>query len=255
MKMSLTKKLVLGGLLLVALPFCILGWYAVTTSTKALTQGGEQTVRNLAHQAARMTDLIMKEELKLAWELSLGNTTIDTAGKVTAGGISGAADAIGNLNRKLVGFGKSSAGQGYENIFVADLNGELYANSVGKDLKLNVSDRRYFQTAKSGKPSADQVMISKMSGKPVAAIAVPVKDPATGNVTGVLAAIMDIGFLIESVSGTRMGESGYAWMVNKDGDFISHPNADVLLKKKIGGDGSDIEGDAFRRQGSDELCL
>ncbi|MFH0725612.1 MAG: methyl-accepting chemotaxis protein [Pseudomonadota bacterium] len=233
MKLSLTKKLVGGGLLLVALPFFVLGWYAVMTSSKALMHSGEQTSLNLAQQAARMTDLIMKEELKLAWELSLGNTTIDTAGQVVKAGISGAADAIENLKRKLVSFGKSSAGQGYENIFVADLNGDLYANSIGKDLKLNVSDRRYFQTAKSGKPSVDQVMISKMSGKPVAAIAVPVKDPATGNVTGVLAAIMDIGFLIESVSGTRVGETGYAWMVNADGDFISHPSAEVILKENI----------------------
>lgn len=233
MRMSLTKKLVVGGLLLVTLPFCLLGWYAVRTSTKALTQGGEQTAFTLAQQAARMTDLVMKEELKLAWELSLGNTTIDTAKKVDKEGLAAAAADITELNRKLASFGASEAAKAYEIIFVADLKGDLYANSLGKEVKINVADRNYFKKVTAGTASAEEVVKSKMTGNPTAVVAVPVKDPSTGKVIGLLGTILNIKFLTAAVSGTRLGETGYAWMVNADGDFISHPNAKVILTENI----------------------
>ena len=74
---------------------------------------------------------------------------------------------------------------------------------------------------------------SRNSGKPVVSVAVPIKDPSSGNVLGVMALIVDTSTQAKRVSGFKVGETGYAWMVNEAGFFVSHPNPDNILKENV----------------------
>ena len=232
MKMSLAKKLVLGGVVLVLVPLLVSGWFAYQRAEQGLMNLGRDSARNLAARIADMAQLVMQEELKVAGGFAVDYATVAAAEKVAGQGAMAAKAEIGVLQERLGTFNKK-VGKDYEFILVADTKGIVFADSVdGKSRGMNLSDRAYFQTAVQGKPGLGEVMKSKLSGKPVTAIGVPVKNKQ-GQVVGVLATVLDMVFLNEKISGFKVGKSGYAWMVNNRGMFISHPDPGNILKLDI----------------------
>ena len=233
MKLSLSKKLIFGGLTMVVVPMAVIGWYAYDTAADGLTGQARVSAHNTAQRVADMAEIVMQEEAKLAIDLSLGNTTIEAAKKVAESGVAGAQEVIARLNKKLTALQASTAGKELNVLLVADLNGDVYASSMGEQQKMDLSERHYFQVAKTGKLSLGDVVISKTSGKPVTIIGAPIKDPDTGRTLAVMVVSINIDFLIQRISGFKVGETGYAWMVNDQGFFISHPNPQIILKENI----------------------
>lgn len=60
----------------------------------------------------------------------------------------------------------------YEIIFLADLNGDVIAESAGN--RPNIKDRGYFQEAIQGKTAISPLLISRTTGNPVVVFAAPV---------------------------------------------------------------------------------
>jgi methyl-accepting chemotaxis protein len=228
MKLSLAKKLVFGGVILVLAPLLVLGWFSYNESSDGLKSLAFDSASSTAQRVADIALSVMQEEIKVAQGLALDPATRETA-TATA---QGASVDVGVLEKMLAEY-QATVGKDYEAILVADLNGKVFADSLGgKQHGTNLSERSYFQAAKNGQSDAGSVVRSKISGKPAAAIGVPVTD-ANGRVVAVLATVLDIEFLIQRISGFTFGDTGYAWMVNDEGYFISHPNADVILKENI----------------------
>ncbi len=50
---------------------------------------------------------------------------------------------------------------------------------------------------------------------------------------GIIAGDINLGFLSQAVSNIRIGVSGFAFIVNKNGDFLSHPNPSWILNKNL----------------------
>ena len=234
MKLSLGKKLTLGGGLMVALPIIILGWYAYQTASEGLVNQGRGAAANVALRIADMVDSMMEADIGLAKSLAINSVAVATARKVAEVGRDKAADAIAALDQELRNFKKSDAAAGYEAVTAIGLDGMPIGNSLAIDpAKLKLADRSYFKAAKEGKVSADTMVKSRNSGKPVVSVAVPIKDPSSGNVLGVMALIVDTSTQAKRVSGFKVGETGYAWMVNEAGFFVSHPNPDNILKENV----------------------
>ncbi len=235
MKMSLAKKLVIGGVLMVAVPMSIMAWFSYFEASKGLREEAFISAASTAQRIADMVQLVMQEEVKIAQDLALGNATIAAAQKVSKDGVAAAEAQIKALNDKLARFAASDLGKDYGGIFVAGLDNKVYADaSGGKDKGLDLTGRSYLAVAKAGKIAAGPVVKSKSSGLPITVVAVPIKDPDSGKVISILGAAIDIDFLNKRIAGIKLGKTGYPFMVDSTALIIAHPKKEFVLKLNIG---------------------
>ncbi|TDX51978.1 methyl-accepting chemotaxis protein [Orenia marismortui] len=83
------------------------------------------------------------------------------------------------------------------------------------------SDREYFQEAIKGNVNYSEVIISRSEKKPIVVLAMPIEDG--GDIVGVLGASLSLEFLSEITKETKVGKSGYGYIVEKKGKVIGHP--------------------------------
>lgn len=50
---------------------------------------------------------------------------------------------------------------------------------------------------------------------------------------GYIACELSLGFLNELIDSTRVGEKGYAFLIARDGKFITHPNRSLIMKRSL----------------------
>lgn len=101
------------------------------------------------------------------------------------------------------------------------------ANATG-----NFSDRAYFKKAMNGEANVSDPLLSRVTGRPVFIVAAPVI--ADGRVLGVLYLRLDIGeFSRLNIEPIRIGQEGYAYLVDRTGKMLSHPNPEYILKFDI----------------------
>jgi len=230
-KMTLNLKLLLGGIILVLIPTLIIGSLSIHKATQALEGAYEDKMLAIAKGAASMVDVAMTAEVTMVKEIAHGNSVIDTATLVAQAG-STEIQEVESLSRKLFTAMKEIGGY-YENIIVVDSNGVIYADGTQGSYKgISVADRGYFKTAKAGKPNIGQVVKSRATGNPIVPIASPIKSPS-GDVVGVAAIVLKVDALIEKITGTKVGESGYAFMVDKEGSLIAHPRKDLIMNLNL----------------------
>jgi methyl-accepting chemotaxis protein len=109
-------------------------------------------------------------------------------------------------------------------IFVTDITGKEVARSDGKSQMDDLSDRDYIKAALSTKKTVvSDVLISKTTGKPAAMIAVPLfneKNELQGFIVGTL----DLKAIEEMRSKIVMGQTGYAFVTDKQGQILAHPD-------------------------------
>ncbi|MCL1815528.1 MAG: methyl-accepting chemotaxis protein [Treponema sp.] len=97
----------------------------------------------------------------------------------------------------------------------------------------NLGDRDYIISAFGGENSVSDVLISRATGKPVVMFASPVfeNDNPGARVIGAVISRRDGGLLTEMTSHIKPGKSGYAFMANKQGIIVAHPDNDLVLKQ------------------------
>lgn len=115
---------------------------------------------------------------------------------------------------------------GYETFAIVDLSG----NAVRlKGDPVNVSERAYFKLAAGGKANVSDVLISKATNKPSVIVAAPiVRD---GAVKGVVYGVLDGTGLTNITNKIKVGETGYAYIANKTGVLMAHPDAEKVLNQ------------------------
>lgn len=114
---------------------------------------------------------------------------------------------------------------GHLYMMVAGLDG-LAKLSTGKEA--NIKDREYFQKASTGTKTISEPLISKVDGSMSIVYAVPIKQ--NGVIVGVLAAVRDGNNLSKITNDITFGESGKAFMINKEGVKVAHSNAELVTK-------------------------
>jgi len=124
----------------------------------------------------------------------------------------------------------------YEAIHLVGPDGIATASSVeGMAGFLDVSERAYFQTCQqTGEPSHSQALASEITGEPVVVLCHPVCD-STGKPTGsVILGVVDLGALTAKlIDPIRIGETGYAYVCDRDGTVLAHPDHELILAHKI----------------------
>jgi len=230
-KLSLGKKLSIGGAALVVIPLLFVGLYAQYEAGRHLE---EQVYENAAGTAARLAELadsMMRAEIKLAKEMAAGNTTMRVAAKVAKDGVQASEAEIADLGRKFQEATKQ-IGEDYEGISVAGVDGVIIADGVGGAQKgINIGERDYFKAAKQGQVSIGVPAKSKASGRPVVVACAPV--PSDSGFVGAMLLVIKLDRLAQQITGKKIGHTGYAFMVDKRGMIVAHPDQKLVLETNI----------------------
>ena len=116
----------------------------------------------------------------------------------------------------------------YQNIYISESSGKSYgANGA----IINVSDRESFQKPIKGETVISDTQDSITTEKLIVVIATPIF--IDGKIDGVLTGIITVDNIIKQVLNVKIQETGYAYVVNKNGTVIIHPNSDISNKKNI----------------------
>lgn len=116
-------------------------------------------------------------------------------------------------------------------VFVTDITGQQVARSDGKNEFANNSDRDYFKAVVSQKKTViSDVLISKATGKPSVVIAVPIFN-AQHEFKGILGATLDLAVIEEMRSKIKMGETGYAFVADTQGQILAHPDTKMVEER------------------------
>ncbi|MDF2636356.1 MAG: mcpA 6 [Pelosinus sp.] len=98
----------------------------------------------------------------------------------------------------------------------------------GRGLRGNNADRPYFQQAMKGHITVFGPHTSRMTGRTIVTIGVPVKQGE--KIIGVITGSIDITALIDRISEVKVGQTGYAFIVQRDGLIAIHPDKEIAMK-------------------------
>lgn len=113
----------------------------------------------------------------------------------------------------------------YDNIYVIWPDGSTLTD---RGERPQLAERDYFKLAIQGNANIGTPIISKTSNTMVAPIAVPIFQGQ--QIVGVLGASLKIHELIEVVNQVKVGETGYAYLIDNEGLFVAHPENELILE-------------------------
>ncbi|MDG5466701.1 methyl-accepting chemotaxis protein [Deltaproteobacteria bacterium IMCC39524] len=121
----------------------------------------------------------------------------------------------------------------YSDILLLDKTGNVIAASSPALIDVETLDgKNYFKEALSGNLFVSQVFQSNQTARPIFAIASPVLKGEA--VEGVLCGFVDMDYFNSLFAGSvKLGKTGYAFMFNKDGVVVAHPDPQQILKTNM----------------------
>ncbi len=121
----------------------------------------------------------------------------------------------------------------YETIVLADRTGKAVCSTAPEGARdFNIADRDYFQRAMTGAVVVSDVILSKVSGNPVVAIAVPVV--SAGKPSGVFLGALDLNYFTRKfVEPINIGASGYVFVTDRTGMVCSHPDPALVMSTNL----------------------
>ena len=121
---------------------------------------------------------------------------------------------------------------GYESLNIVELNGVIHFPDGSKsqiDLSSETGDNTYLKKALLGIPAISDPL-TNIEGVQIIALAVPIKDK-DDKVEGVLLSNMSMEKLNEIVQRTKVGNSGFCFIINKEGTKVAHKDLKLVLNK------------------------
>jgi len=111
-------------------------------------------------------------------------------------------------------------------VFTIRPDGQNVGRSDGKPV-VQYGDRAYFKQVMAGDETGRELVIGKTSGKPALILAGPIKG-VSGDRLGVIAMAMDLADLSQTVTDTRIGDTGYAILLDERNKVIAHGRPEKL---------------------------
>jgi len=95
---------------------------------------------------------------------------------------------------------------------------------------VDIHDRPYFQEVVAGaRLAVSPAVLSRSDGKPTVIFARGRRNDA-GSLLGVDLVTVSLKVLTEKISTVKYGRDGFAWVIDKAGTIIAHPNPEFLMK-------------------------
>ncbi len=222
MKIGLKFKLLLMFFLFISIPMTLLGLISYHMSAEALQQDVDQELTQTTGQTAQRIEAELDSVMKSLQIASLSTALINPL----ANGNFSTVDAAVFLTSI-----KKTNGDAVEMVMLVDATGKVLTSTGAGASNANLGDQDYFQKALKGIPAVSQISVSEDTGKHVLMISTPVRD--SEHVVGVLIAGIDFNRMTQYAAQIKVGNSGYAYMLDRDGLLIYHPVAEKILKENL----------------------
>jgi len=125
----------------------------------------------------------------------------------------------------------------YENVFLADANGKLFADAIGgKSVGIDMSSTEGFRSnvehGRRNEVWMGEVMKSPASGRAILLITAPVV--ASGQVVGLLGTPIELAeFSDMFLKNYRLGQTGFLFMFDASGTMLAHPDRSLILTENV----------------------
>jgi len=230
---KLGTKLLIGGLLAVAIPIIVIGIVSIYQATESTFKDKKEDMTVISESLAGALEIGMYEQLFTLKNVSYSNSIIAAAEKVAKEGETKSQQEMALAEKELIKI-KKSEGDRLSSTNLVDKNGIFYVSSDIKAMKgTNVAARNYFKTALKGTPNVGQVNVSIATGRVVCNSASPIYSSTGKDITGVVMMSLELKFFSDIFDKMKIGKAGYAYIVDKNGFYITHPVKDKILKESI----------------------
>ncbi|MBI4798187.1 MAG: methyl-accepting chemotaxis protein [Desulfarculus sp.] len=219
MRLSLRSRFLIPTLVLIFLGMSAATLFSYLNTKEALQQAVADQVQQLAASASLQISSWIKER-----KFNTRQWSQDPMLRSAAMAADEASVTVHNYLERL----KKEAPY-FEMLAVANSSGLVTAASDPQVVgKLNVGGQPFFKQAMQGQVTVSPVEKSGSSGKPVFSIAAPMV--FSGETAGVFIAVLDLAiFAQEFVDPIKVGQSGYAFLTNKEGLALAHSDKTKVL--------------------------
>ena len=212
---STGKGIIILVFTLVSLVFVfVVGWFAVSQRQNSLRKKIESDYLFAADQQSAVID---------DWIVERKNDMVTLANLISADTLE--VDKIREtLDEYFEQWGI------YQNIFVASLDGSRIYDTSGSTS--NIGDRECFQLAMQGEVNLSDPIFSRTSGQIMVTFAAPIY--VDGDVTAAVCGVITMDDINDILDTLRMGQTGDAYLVNRDKYFITESRyADQLIEEGV----------------------
>lgn len=139
---------------------------------------------------------------------------------------------VGGDRQTIIGYLKNEEQREqkkYIRFFFTDQSGNVFYTDGSS---ANIAQRDYFkQVMETGKAFAPDPVISRVDGKPIITVVAPIKQ---GNkVVGIIGGSVSLENAASDVVKIKIGQTGRAFIIKKDGVVIVHPDAGKIMKSNL----------------------
>jgi len=222
-QIKLGTKLLLGGLLVIAIPIIIIGIVAIYESTQNSLEMAKHNMLTISSSLGGALEIGLTKELQIVHNMSNSNAVIEATEKVAQDGIKNSQKEIDLAQREL-GKIREATGDHYSNILAVGRNGISFADSYGgKNKGTAVTDRETFKKAINGQKSIGEMGFSKTKGTAVCFDGAPILAGKDKQPIGVIMMGLQFEFFSDIIGAAKIGKGGYAFIVDKNGLYVNHP--------------------------------
>ena len=231
--LKLRTKLLSAGLLSLAIPVLVIGFAGVFQSTRSITEMARHGMGNTADSLAGGLNLILQEQIAAIRNIALSDSVVAAAEEAAMEGGKPSQDDILSAQKKITKI-KDAEEDRLESIVLVGRNRLVFASSDnGKFKGLDLSGRHYLDLAFNGEPNISSVVFSRATGKVICIAACPIYSSSGKEITGAVAMDIELKFLTGIIRELESGKSGYAYLVDRSGLYITHPDKEYILKGNI----------------------
>lgn len=215
---SLKSKFVFLFLLIGLIPMAVVAFRSYSVFNKSAQQAEETRLKQLAGHTINEVDILLNERVSdvKTW----ANTEVVRTAMEINGGQAGCDKFLKTLTKNY---------QTYDLIMLFNQRGDCISSSYEALLGANQAKEAWFRQAMKGQfvvtdfsRSASVAKVDPKSQGWTMGFSAPVV--ADGNVVGVLTTRLKWSVVQALLDKIKVGTSGYAYMCNKNGDLIAHPN-------------------------------
>ncbi|MBU3129817.1 methyl-accepting chemotaxis protein [Clostridium tagluense] len=220
MKKSLKTKLGLMFFIFISIPLIASGVFSCIKTSDSMQELTEGSLKQIAERTVESISLAVESVNDYIRALSLDEDFANIAlgdNKLHSSGLEYLAKLQKENNDTI------------ENLFITDINAKGVISNDNEDY--DFSDRDYVKQALKGSRAQSGVFKSKKSGGTIIAIAYPLM--LDNKVVGAIVATIKFEKFYKHVAEIKIGQSGYAYMIDKSGLFVYHPENEKVLKENL----------------------
>ena len=233
-------RLVAFGVAILLLPLGFIAFTAITRAGQGLETVENEQMSMRSKEIALFVADMFDQEKRIALLMAQDARLMKALAAVTAKGPQGAEEELRLASEALRTVTQAKGlGENLQASLCIGLDGVVLAASSADYLGVSMVDRQYFQDARRGEANLGEAALNKVTGEPFVPVATPLMGPG-GQPVGVLANIIDIGFVNKVITGARIGKSGYAFVLDQGGLIIAHPDSQHVFKTNL----AELEGTA-----------